>query len=161
CPELTFLQKLAVRIRALLSADTDQALVRARTDGEKLIGLLRLGFILIFSYVAFRGLSNRESWPFELLLIGTSLRYGGGVLLLAVRVSSAWVPWFTSTIDVTLVTAALVTFVAAGDPLGALNNRSYFDTYFFVVITSTLRYDWRIAAFAASLAFLQFMGLTA
>jgi diguanylate cyclase (GGDEF)-like protein len=51
--------------------------------------------------------------------------------------------------------------VVAGYPLAAVNNRSYFDTYFFIVITSTLRYDWRLSAFAAVLALSQFVGLTA
>jgi diguanylate cyclase (GGDEF)-like protein len=83
------------------------------------------------------------------------------MLLLAVRFSGAWVPWLTTTIDVTLVTAALATNVIGGNPLGAINNRTYFDTYFFVVITSTLRYDWRLSAFAALLALGEFGGLTA
>src|SRR5262249_13605932 len=48
CRKLTRFQQLAARLRALLSADTDQALVRARTDGEKLVGILRLAFIVIF-----------------------------------------------------------------------------------------------------------------
>jgi len=49
---LDFFKKLAARLVALLSADTDQALVRARTDGEKLVGVLRLAFILLFTVVA-------------------------------------------------------------------------------------------------------------
>jgi diguanylate cyclase (GGDEF)-like protein len=158
---LTRFEQFAARIRALLSADTDQALVRARTDGEKLIGVLRVAFILFFSIVALGDLSSRQSWRFELFLISASLLYGLAMLFLAIRVASPWVPWFTTTIDVSLVTAALVAFVVAGYPLAAVNNRSYFDTYFFIVITSTLRYDWRLAAFAASLALAQFVGLTA
>jgi diguanylate cyclase (GGDEF)-like protein len=158
---LTRFQQVAARLRALLSADTDQALVRARTDGEKLIGILRLAFVLIFSFVSLSEITSRGSWKFELILIAAALGYGGAMLLLAVRVSSPWVPWITSTIDVSLVTASLVAYVVAGNPLGAVNNRTFFDIYFFVVITSTLRYDWRLSAFAALLALGQFAGLTA
>ncbi len=155
------LQQLAARARALLSADTDQALVRARTDGEKLVGILRLAFVVLFSLVALLGLSSRASWRFELTLIGASLLYGLAMLLLAIRLSGWWVPWLTTGVDVTLVTAALTSAVIAGNPIGALNNRTFFDAYFFVVITSTLRYDWRLSAFAALLAVGQFVGLTA
>jgi diguanylate cyclase (GGDEF)-like protein len=158
---LTRFQEFAARLRALLSADTDQALVRARTDGEKLVGVLRLAFIVIFSIVATSGLSGRASWQFDLTLMGASLLYGLGMLLLALRFSGWWVPWLTTAVDVSLVTAALTSAVIAGQPLAALNNRTLFDTYFFVVITSTLRYDWRLSAFTALLAVGQFTGLTA
>jgi diguanylate cyclase (GGDEF)-like protein len=155
------LQRVAARARALLSADTDQALVRARTDGEKLVGILRLAFILIFSVVALGDLTTRTSWRVELILMGAATLYGLGMLLLAVRFSGYWVPWLSTAVDITLVTAALVTNVIAGNPLGAINNRTYFDTYFFVVITSTLRYDWRLSSFAGLLAVGEFGGLTA
>lgn len=158
---MTLLQRVAARLRALLSADTDQALVRARTDGEKLVGILRLAFVVIFSVVALGDLTTRSSWRIELILMGAAALYGLGMLLLAVRFSGYWVPWFTTTVDVTLVTAALATNVIGGNPLGAINNRTYFDTYFFVVITSTLRYDWRLSAYAALLALSEFCGLTA
>ena len=82
--------------------------------------------------------------------MGASLLYGLGMLLLAIRISAPWVPWFTTAVDVSLVTAALTSVVLSGNPLGALNNRTFFDTYFFVVITSTLRYDWRLSAFAGA-----------
>src|SRR5262249_15833042 len=85
CRKLTRCQQLGARLRALLSADTDQALVRARTDGEKLVGILRLAFIVIFSIVATSGLSGRASWQFDLTLMGASLLYGLGMLLLALR----------------------------------------------------------------------------
>jgi len=157
---LSLLKQAAARFRALLSADTDQALVRARTDGEKLVGILRLAFIVIFIVVALGDIWNRQSWRYELILIALSMGYGLSLLFLAIRVSGAWVPWLTTTVDVSLVTAALAAFVLAGNPLGAINNRSYFDTYFFIVMTSTLRYDWRLSAFAAVLAIAQFVGLS-
>ena len=49
CQQLSLLDQAAARIRALLSADTDQALVRARTSGEVLVGAMRLG--LVFAIV--------------------------------------------------------------------------------------------------------------
>ena len=46
------------------------------------------------------------------------------------------------------------------NPLGAVNNRIYFETYFFVIVTGTLRYDWRLSAFATLLAVSGFLGIT-
>jgi diguanylate cyclase (GGDEF)-like protein len=44
--------------------------------------------------------------------------------------------------------------------LGAVNNRFLFETYAFVVINSTLRFDWRLCAFTTALAVLEFVGIT-
>ena len=46
CRELSLSERVAAQLRALLSDDTDQALVRARTSGEVLVGAMRLGVIL-------------------------------------------------------------------------------------------------------------------
>jgi len=86
--------------------------------------------------------------------------YALGVLWLAIRVPRSWVSWTSCALDVTLVTATLWVFVAMGVPLRAINNRFLFETYAFVVINSTLRFDWRLSAFASLLAILEFLGLT-
>ena len=71
-----------------------------------------------------------------------------------------WVSWLSCALDTSLVTAALSVLVFAGFPLAALNNRLLFETYFFVVISSILRFDWRLCAFTSLLALLEFGGLT-
>ncbi|HET9035661.1 MAG TPA: hypothetical protein VFN45_05630, partial [Myxococcaceae bacterium] len=59
---MSFLEKLAARLHALLSANTDQALVRARADGEKLIAYLRLGFIIAFVTIRLTSGLGQVSW---------------------------------------------------------------------------------------------------
>ena len=63
-------------------------------------------------------------------------------------------------LDVSLISATLSLFVASGEPLGALNNRFLVEAYAFVVINATLRFDWRLCAFASVLALGQFLGIT-
>ena len=155
---LEFLTNLATRLRGLLSADTDQALVRARADGEKLVAVLRLGFILTFGSITLA--AAHSSLKAEVLITSVALLYGTGLFILAAKVSRPWVPWLSTTIDIALVTASLAMYFLSDDPLGAVNNRVFFETYFFVIVTGTLRYDWRLSAFATLLAVGGFLGIT-
>jgi diguanylate cyclase (GGDEF)-like protein len=157
---LELLEHLVTRLRGLLSADTDQALVRARADGEKLVAVLRLGFILTFGSITLAAAAARSSLKAEILITSVALLYGTGLFILAARVSRPWVPWLSTTIDIGLVTASLAMYLVADDPLGAVNNRVFFETYFFVIVTGTLRYDWRLSAFATLLAVGGFLGIT-
>jgi len=157
---LTSLRDLAARVRALLSDDTDQALVRARTSGEVLVGAMRLSLIvaiMVANTIVDPGVLRSR---LGLTLTIAAPLYALGVLWLAIRVPRPWVSWVSCALDVTLVTATLWVFVAMGVPLRAVNNRFLFETYAFVVINSTLRFDWRLSAFASLLAILQFVGLT-
>jgi len=158
---LKFLHHLATRLRGLLSADTDQALVRARSDGEKLVALLRLGFIVAFAAIRLTSGLGQASWKLQIATVGIALAYGLGMLLLATRFSRPWVPWASTGFDISLITVALSLYLVDNDPLGAVNNRIYFETYFFVIVTGTLRYDWRLSAFATLLAVSGFLGITA
>jgi diguanylate cyclase (GGDEF)-like protein len=157
---LTRFQQFAARIGALLSADTDQALVRARSDGEKLIAYLRLAFIVAFVTIRLTTGIDQVSWKLQLVTFVVSSAYGLAMLLLAVKVTRPWVPWLSTAIDITLISVALCLYLVDDAPLSALNNRIYFETYFFVIVTGTLRYDWRLSAFATLLAVSQFLGIT-
>jgi len=157
---LKFLETLAARVRGLLSADTDQALVRARSDGEKLVALLRLAFIVAFAAIRLTGSLGQTSWKFQIATVAIAVGYGLGMLLLATKFTRPWVPWVSTGFDITLITVSLVLYLVDDNPLGAVNNRIYFETYFFVIVTGTLRYDWRLSAFATLLAVSGFLGIT-
>jgi diguanylate cyclase (GGDEF)-like protein len=156
---LTLRERIAARLHALLSDDTDQALVRARASGETLVAVMRLGFTLMFSLLVIFNVSVATK-TLELLLIGIANLYSGTVLFLALKTRSRWLPWITTFIDVTLVTGALLTYAFAGLPAAAINSRLYFEIYFFVIINAALRYDWRLCAFTAALVAGQFLALT-
>jgi len=160
CRKLSLLQNLAARARALLSADTDQALVRARTSGEVLVGAMRLGLILTIVVTNTMFDPSVVTNRLGVTLTFAAPLYAAGMLFLAVRVQRSWVSWLSSSLDVTLITITLSLFVVSGRPLGAINNRFLFETYAFVVINSTLRFDWRLCAFTSALVVLEFLGLT-
>ena len=156
---MTRFEELAARVRALLSDDTDQALVRARASGEILVAAMRLGFIAIYSglVISYASPGTRH---LEVGLAGIALLYGAGIFAVALKVRSRWVSWVTSAVDVSLITSTLVLYAMSGDPLAAVNNRTYFEMYYFIMANAALRYDWRLCAFTALLVLFQFLGLT-
>lgn len=157
---MSLFERAAAQVRALLSDDTDQALVRARTSAEVLVGAMRLGLILaIVAANAFYEPSIVTTKLGLALTLAAPL-YAGALLAIAFRVQRAWIAWASCALDVSLITITLSLFVASGEPLGALNNKFLFETYSVVVINSILRFDWRLCAFTATLAVLQFLGLT-
>ena len=62
-------------------------------------------------------------------------------------------------LDVSLVTAALVTFLAVGQPNAAVNSRLLFDCYFIAIAATCLRYDVRLCVLAGVLAVVQYLGI--
>jgi two-component system cell cycle response regulator len=160
CQELSLLEQVAARLRALLSDDTDQALVRARASGEVLVAAMRLGFTVVFAGLVILNLTP-QTRVLELGLILGAIVYGCATFALALKVRSWWLPWVTSTIDVTLISVAVLMHAFAGSPASAVNNRTYFDIYFFLMANAALRYDWRLCAYTALLVVTQFVGLSA
>jgi diguanylate cyclase (GGDEF)-like protein len=157
---LSLFKQAAARFRALLSADTDQALVRARSSGEMLVAGMRLAFVGVFGSLVLFNLSPGTR-ALEIGLVLGAMTYASLLLLGAAKIRQAWISWVSTAVDVSLVSASLLLFALAGYPHEALNNRLFFEIYFFVMVNATLRYDWRLCAFATGLVLLQFLGLTA
>lgn len=160
-PLVSSLRDIAERMRIALSADPDQALVRARGASERLVATVRLAIIslLVFSNIAF----SITSGTFSRLTMGMAaagMFYGGIMFVLPRRISSPWLPWVVSTIDVSFATACLSVAVVFNEPLAALNNRVVYDTYFVAVTIAALRFDWRLCAFTTFLVIAQFLGLS-
>ncbi|RPH73140.1 MAG: GGDEF domain-containing protein [Myxococcaceae bacterium] len=147
-------------MRALLSADTDQALVRARSSGEVLVGAMRLGLIMTIVVTNTIFDPSVVTHPLGVTLTFAAPLYALAMLFLAYRVQGSWISWASCAVDVTLITLTLSLFVVNGKPMGAINNRFLFETYAFVAINSTLRFDWRLCAFTSALAVLQYVGLS-
>jgi two-component system cell cycle response regulator len=136
-------------------------LVRARASSEKLVALLRLGLITLISVSTLPETLGGTQQGFRLALIAGALSYGGFLLWLAFRIPRPWFAWVSCGVDVSLASITLTVFVFMGEPLGAVNNRFLFETYYFTLISSVLRYDWRLCAFTALLALAQYSGLVA
>jgi len=157
---LTLFERVAARLRALLSDDTDQALVRARASGEMLVAAMRLAFIVVYACLVVSYISP-QTRHLELGLLALALFYGAGLFAVALHLRRPWVSWVSTAVDVSLVSASLVVFALAGDPWSAVNNRTYFDLYFFIMANGALRYDWRLCAFTTALVLAQYLGVTA
>jgi diguanylate cyclase (GGDEF)-like protein len=157
---MRFVRLWAERALQLLAAETDQALLRARRSGERIVATLRLALVVTFIAVTSFRLLAGPALAMQLGLSATALAYAGLLYWWASTSTSPWLPWVSCALDVTLTSVGLSVFFVAGDPLGAVNNRVLFEVYFFAIANSTLRYDWRLCAFTVALAFAQLLGLT-
>ena len=159
---MRFIRRWAERAQELLAAETDQALLRARRSGERIVALLRLGLVVTFVLVT--AFNTKEATRTAVLTeVGVSaiaLAYAGLLFWWASRSTNPWLPWVSSALDVTVTSAGLAVFLVAGNPLAALNNRVLFEAYFFAIANSALRYDWRLCAFTTALAVAEVLGLT-
>lgn len=73
-------------------------------------------------------------------------------------------PWFgfaTSTLDVTLVSAALIVFLVIGRPDMATNSRVIYSVFFIAIAAMAFRYDPRICALGGLLAMLEYGAVVA
>ncbi len=157
---MRFVRLWAERAQEFLKAETDQTLLRARRSGERIVATLRLSLVIIFVVVMLFALGSGALLLLQLGLAAGALAYAGVLYLWASKSTNAWLPWVSSALDVTLISAGLMMFLFAGDPLAMLNNRVIFEAYFIAIANSALRYDWRLCAFAAALTFVEFLGLT-
>ena len=73
----------------------------------------------------------------------------------------SWIGFASSSLDVSLVTLALVLFTAIGGPLFGVNSKVTFEVYFLALGATALRYDGRICAAAGGLAIAQYATLVA
>lgn len=85
------------------------------------------------------------------------------VVLILVRkqLLGAWIGLVSSIMDVTLVSAALATFLFLDMPYLSLNNFVVFEAYFLVIIATCLRYDVKLCVIAGSLAIVEYAGILA
>jgi diguanylate cyclase (GGDEF)-like protein len=154
------LRDIAHRVRQAFAATPDQAIVRARAASERLVASVRLGIVLVLvigNLVVSVGGGNPT---FTALMSVGSILYGGILFVFSRKTSAEWVPWLVSTIDVTLASVIIGSFVVFGYPLAAVNNRVAYDWYFVAITLSVLRFDWRLCAFTTLLAASEFLGIT-
>jgi len=143
----------------------DPALAAAGLEGEWLVARVRLiAMVLLLITPTWKAIVYPEVPVFV---------WGFGVTLFAALAALAiwwllrkglWQPWLgfvSSTLDVSLVTTALVLFLIVGSPLVALNSKVTFEIYFLAIVATSLRYDGRICVAVGALAVLQYAALWA
>ncbi len=70
-----------------------------------------------------------------------------------------WLGLVTSLLDITVVSAALASFLWLGQPITTVNSRLVFEVYFIAVGATALRYDARITVAAGVTAIVQYLTL--
>lgn len=71
----------------------------------------------------------------------------------------AWVGFFSTGLDVTLVSIALFSFVITGPPHAGANSRVTFPIYFLAIAATSLRYDRRICISTGFIAVVQYIAV--
>jgi len=143
----------------------DPALAAAGIEGEFVVARVRLLAMGLLLIAPTWSLILEPDKPmhvtgFAVTLVGaiaaTSIWY-------ALR-RGRWRPWIgfaSSTLDVSLVSFALVTFLMVSSPLQALNSNVTFEMYFLAVLATSLRYDARICIVVGAIAVAQYATLWA
>ena len=95
-----------------------------------------------------------------LVILLSAVGIAFGVFLLVRRgFTSPWLGAVSTALDVSLVSAALVTFLILEGPEAAVNSRVVFECYFIAIGVTCLRYDLRLCLFAGALAIMQYFGM--
>ncbi len=144
--------------------DPDPVLADAGANGEHLIARVRVLVTLLLLTV-----------PLTNLLVNPHVKENRIGLTVAVCASAlAIITWLlvrrgrqhssiaiaTTVFDVTLVSAALISYCFTGQPLIAANSRVVFEAYFLAIFATCLRYDVRLCALSGALAIAQFIGVS-
>ncbi|HLS47587.1 MAG TPA: GGDEF domain-containing protein, partial [Gemmatimonadales bacterium] len=148
--------------RSLLTAD-DPVLSYAGQGGELVVARIRLFLSLALLVVPVSGVLVQpwgERHAVGLAVLGCAAGIALAVLHLVRKgLLERWIGLASTVLDVTLVTAALVTFLIVGQTNAAVNSRLVFDCYFIAIAATCLRYDIRLCLLAGVLAIVQYAGL--
>jgi len=143
-----------------LWAAPDPMLIDAGAQGELLVAKVRLALVTLVLLIPIYNVIVTpyliEAW---IGLVATLASLVFGLLVWAVVRRGFYRPWLgflTSAVDVTIVSAALVAFLALGTPHVAVNSRVMYSVYFFAIGASSLRYDTRICIVTGALAVVQY-----
>ncbi len=143
--------------------DPDPAMLDAGKTGELVVAYVRIVATLLLltvpvgSYLAHPELS--ENWiGIVVTLIALILAV---IVLLAIRRDQRprWLGAVCTIFDVSIISAALLSYVLTDQPLVATNSRVAFECYFLAMAATCLRYDARLCILAGGLAIAQYLGL--
>ena len=142
----------------------DPVLAQAGVAGELLVAKIRLSLATLLLLIP---LINSLFFPVDPKegLVGISLASATFFLSLAVYVlilrefNPSWLSFATTSLDVSLVSAALLLFLLLNQPHTAVNSKVVFEGYFLAIGATSLRYDKRVCISAGFLAFAQYLAL--
>jgi diguanylate cyclase (GGDEF)-like protein len=141
----------------------DPALAAAGIEGEWLVARIRLVAMTLLLITPTWKLIQYPDVP--IFITGFWVTFTAALAAVAIwwmLRRGLWRPWLgfaSSTLDVSLVTTALVTFLFVGSPLVALHSKVTFEIYFLAILATSLRYDARICVSVGMLAVAQYAAL--
>jgi diguanylate cyclase (GGDEF)-like protein len=143
----------------------DPALAAAGIEGEFVVARVRLLAMALLLIAPTYKVIRDPGKP--MFVTGFAVTVVG--LIAAVAIWSAlrrgrWRPWIgfaSSTLDVSLVSLALVTFLMVSSPLQALNSNVTFEMYFLAILATSLRYDARICIVVGTIGIAEYCALWA
>jgi diguanylate cyclase (GGDEF)-like protein len=143
----------------------DPALAAAGIEGEWLVARVRLVVMALLLITPVWKIIHYPHVPvFIWGLVATLVGACAAVAIWARLKFGQWRRWIgfvSSTLDVSLITAALVSFAIVSGPLVALNSNVTFEIYFLAIAAMALRYDTRICLTVGILAIVQYATLWA
>jgi diguanylate cyclase (GGDEF)-like protein len=135
----------------------------AGAAGESVVARIRLALTALLLLIPAASAIMRPSEGRNYIGIGITLCAMGLALVVYVAVRRdmhrAWVGLATTIFDVSLVSAALGTFLLLGQAHLAVNSRVVFEAYFIAIGATSLRYDVRLCLVAGLLAVTQYLGI--
>ena len=141
----------------------DYLLSVASERGELLVARVRLGLTAVLLLIPIASLFTFLT-PLERSLgfAVTVAAFAASLLVYALvrRNPARPLGMVTSCLDVTLVSAALATYLVIDQPHTAVNSRVVFEGYFLAIAATCLRYDPRVCLAAGALAIVQFLAIS-
>src|SRR5215813_877489 len=128
----------------------DPVLAEAGVAGELLVAKIRLALatlllcIPVINSLFFFPVDTKEGLIGLSLAAGTFLAAATMYMLISRSFNPPWLGFASSSFDVTLITAALGTFLLVNQPHTAVNSKVVFEGYFLGIGSTSLRYDKRI-----------------
>jgi len=143
----------------------DPALAAAGIEGEFVVARVRLLAMALLLIAPTYNVIRDPAKP--MFVTGFAVTFVGGIAAVAIWSAlrrGRWRPWIgfaSSTLDVSLVSFALVTFLLVSSPLQALNSNVTFEMYFLAILATSLRYDARICIVVGTIGMAEYGALWA
>ena len=143
----------------------DPALAAAGIEGEFVVARVRLLAMALLLIAPTYNVIRDPAKP--MFVTGFAVTVVGGIAAVAIWSAlrrGRWRPWIgfaSSTLDVSLVSFALVTFLLVSSPLQALNSNVTFEMYFLAILATSLRYDARICIVVGTIGMAEYGALWA
>ena len=143
----------------------DQALRDAGREGERVAALIRLALCALLASIPLRTLLAAPSVVearVGLAVAAVATLLAGALYLLARRAATPRGFGVASgVVDVSMVSAALATYLVLGTPHTAVNSKVVFEVYFLAIGATCLRYDWRACVASGAAAMGQYGAIVA